>query len=128
MLAIGGADEHIDYLGYICGPYDMTFRLVNQGLDERWLRDEYSYHVWHPNEGCVNIDYQGPNDGRGMSLRSLESRTIGRVEPCVENPWIRERRQGARLTAEQLLEYVALHDEPTWRVGQQPAPTRRCFC
>src|SRR5207248_1492620 len=29
MLAIGGADEHLDYLGYVCGPYDMTFRLVN---------------------------------------------------------------------------------------------------
>ena len=29
LVAIGGADEHLDYLGYICGPYDMTFRLVN---------------------------------------------------------------------------------------------------
>jgi hypothetical protein len=49
LIAIGGADEHLDYLGYYCGPYDMTFRLVNDGLGERWLRDEYLYHVWHPN-------------------------------------------------------------------------------
>src|SRR5262249_5758853 len=28
LIAIGGADEHIDYLGHICGPYEMTFRLV----------------------------------------------------------------------------------------------------
>jgi hypothetical protein len=29
LLAIGGADEHIDYLGYMCGPYELTFRLMN---------------------------------------------------------------------------------------------------
>ena len=127
MLAIGGADEHIDYLGYICGPYDMTFRLVNHGLTERWLRDEYLYHVWHPNEGCVNVDYQGPNDGRGMSLRSLESRTIGRVEPCVANPWIQEARQGMRFTVQQLMDRLAATDEPSWRVGQQPKPDESVF-
>ncbi|MCH7500610.1 MAG: hypothetical protein IH886_11475 [Nitrospinae bacterium] len=31
LIAIGGADEHLDYLGHICGPYEMTFRLVNDG-------------------------------------------------------------------------------------------------
>jgi glycosyltransferase involved in cell wall biosynthesis len=127
MLAIGGADEHIDYLGYICGPYDMTFRLVNHGLAERWLRDEYSYHVWHPNEGCVNIDYQGPNDGRGMSLRSLESRRMGRVQSCLENPWIRQARQGKTLPLEDLLQRVAEQDEPSWRAPQQPNPDDSVF-
>ena len=34
LLAIGGADEHVDYLGYVCGPYDMTWRLVNMGRTE----------------------------------------------------------------------------------------------
>ena len=48
LLAVGGADEHIDYLGHICGPYDMTFRLVNSGRREIWLTDEYLYHTWHP--------------------------------------------------------------------------------
>ncbi len=27
LIAVGGADEHLDYLGYVCGPYDLTFRL-----------------------------------------------------------------------------------------------------
>jgi len=122
LLAIGGADEHVDYLGYICGPYELTFRLVNHGLTERWLRDEYIYHVWHPNEGGINTDYQGPSDGLGMSLRSLESRATGRIEPFLENPWIRQAREGKHLNVQELLQSLADREEPTWRVGNQPPP------
>jgi hypothetical protein len=121
LLAIGGADEHLDYLGYICGPYDLTFRLVNHGLAERWLRDEYIYHVWHPNESGINTDYQGPNDGRGMSLRSLEARATGRVEPFLENPWIARQRAGEKLEVRGLLSLLADREESTWRVGNQPS-------
>lgn len=122
LLAIGGADEHLDYLGYICGPYDLTFRLVNHGLKERWLRDEFIYHVWHPNEGGINTDYQGPNDGRGMSLRSLEARATGRVEPFVENPWVRQARAGGKVNVQDLVSLLADREEPTWRRGNQPSP------
>jgi len=127
LVAIGGSDEHLDYLGYICGPYDMTFRLVNAGLEERWLRDEYLYHVWHPNESGMNTDYQGPNDGRGMSLRSLEARGTKRVEPFLENPWIAQTRQGDRLDVHQMLNLLAKHEEPTWRVGNQPSADDSVF-
>ena len=47
LIAIGGADEHIDFLGHICGPYDMTFRLSCMGKKEVWLEDEFTYHTWH---------------------------------------------------------------------------------
>jgi hypothetical protein len=127
LLDIGGADEHLDYLGYICGPYDMTFRLVNHSLTERWLRDEYLYHVWHPNIGADNADYQGPSDGRGMSSRSLESRLIGRVQPCLENPWIRREREGTPLNADELLSALAEREEPAWKAGQQPAESDAVF-
>lgn len=127
LIAIGGADEHIDYLGYICGPYEMTFRLVNHGLAERWLRDEYLYHVWHPNEGGINTDYQGPSDGRGMSQRSLEARSIGRVEPFQENPWVRQVRQGKTLDVKQVLDLLASQEEPAWRAGAQPSPDESVF-
>jgi hypothetical protein len=127
MIAIGGADEHIDYLGYICGPYDMTFRLANHGLAERWLPHEYLYHVWHPNESGINADYQGPNDGRGVSLRALEARAIGRILPYVENTWVRQRRQGNCLDVHQLLRLVADREEPAWRVGKQPAADEAVF-
>src|SRR5262245_57816287 len=41
LIAIGGADEHVDFLGHVCGPYDLTFRLVNAGHRERWHEKEW---------------------------------------------------------------------------------------
>ncbi len=120
LLAIGGSDEHLDYLGYICGPYDLTFRLLNYGLEERWLRDEYLFHVWHPNEGGINTDYQGPSDGRGMSLRALESRMTERTLPWLENPWVRLAREGRPLEVHELVKALAAQAEPTWHNGSQP--------
>lgn len=92
LLAIGGADEHLDYLGYVCGPYELTFRLLNYGRRERWLRDEYLYHTWHPNQYGFNVDHQGPHDGMHMALLALEARATFRVGPCVKCPWLRGQR------------------------------------
>ena len=86
LLRIGGADEHIDYLGYICGPYEMTFRLINAGCREVWHPSEFSYHVWHPNEGNGRKEYEGPHDGRNMSTRALNLIRNKRVLPWVKNP------------------------------------------
>ncbi|MBI5560795.1 MAG: glycosyltransferase [Deltaproteobacteria bacterium] len=88
IINIGGADEHIDYLGHICGPYEMTFRLVNHGRTEAWHKDEFLYHLWHPGiDG--DADYMGPHDGRNISTVALKARTIGRVLPLSENPAIK---------------------------------------
>ncbi|TAN64006.1 glycosyltransferase [bacterium] len=84
MIAVGGADEHIDYLGHICGPYEMTFRLVNAGKREVWLRDEFIYHVWHPGTDGVN-NHMGPHDGRNVSTTALSIKRTGRTMPLVEN-------------------------------------------
>ena len=85
LIDIGGADEHIDYLGHVCGPYDMTFRLVNSGKQEVWHPTEFLYHVWHPGQAGYH-NYLGPHDGKQMSTRALETRRTGRVFPYVENP------------------------------------------
>ena len=96
LIAIGGADEHIDYLGHICGPYDMTFRLFNLGRCEVWHEGEFMYHTWHP--GAYGVDnYLGPHDGRHMSSTALEALAAGRVLPLVENRTIHALRQGERL-------------------------------
>jgi hypothetical protein len=92
LLAIGGADEHIDYLGHICGPYDMTFRLVNFGRREIWHQSEFLYHTWHPGQAGVD-NYLGPHDGRHMSTTSLTALVTGRRAPLLENPAIRMRRE-----------------------------------
>jgi hypothetical protein len=93
LIAIGGADMHIHYLGHICGPYDMTFRLINQGRREVWETKEFLYHTWHPGQAGAD-NYMGPHDGRHMSTTSLEALTTGRVEPLLESPAIRALREG----------------------------------
>ncbi len=84
FITIGGADEHIDYLGHVCGPYEMTFRLVNSGKREIWHDHEFLYHVWHPGtDGKGN--YSGPHDGQNMSTTALNARYTSRILPLVEN-------------------------------------------
>ncbi len=92
LIEIGGADEHKDFLGHICGPYDMTFRLINAGKCEIWHENEFLYHVWHPGtEGERN--YSGPAVG-AMSATAYNTLETGRVLPLVENPAINILRTG----------------------------------
>jgi hypothetical protein len=93
ILDIGGADEDLTYLGHICGPYDMTFRLMNSGRRLVWESKEYLYHTWHP--GSDGIDnYLGPHDGRNMSTTAFQALCSGRVKPLIENNAIRRLRTG----------------------------------
>lgn len=96
LIAIGGADEHLDYLGHVCGPYELTFRLVNKGLREIWHDHVFLYHTWHPgSDGDFN--YIGPHDGRHMSTTALAARDTGRIMPLVENATVRGLREGRGL-------------------------------
>jgi hypothetical protein len=105
MIAIGGADMHIDYLGHICGPYDMTFRLINYGRRELWDPTEFTYHTWHPGQAGAD-NYLGPHDGRHMSTTSLEALTSGRITPLDENEAIRLLRTRATQDADEALKHV----------------------
>ena len=87
MIAIGGADMHIDYLGHICGPYEITWRLVNAGKREMWHSHEWLYHVWHPGQ-AGDQNFAGPHDGLHISLRALWCRAHGQTLPFAENPAI----------------------------------------
>lgn len=91
LITIGGADEHIDYLGHICGPYEMTFRLVNYGRCEVWHQTEFMYHTWHPGQAGIK-NYLGRHDGRHVSAAALDALIDGRTAPVVENATIRELR------------------------------------
>lgn len=91
LIAIGGADEHIDYLGHICGPYDMTFRLVNLGHREIWHQTEFMYHTWHPGQAGED-NYLGPHDGRHVSTTALDALISGRTMPLEENESIKNLR------------------------------------
>lgn len=95
VIAIGGADEDLTYLGHICGPYDMTFRLMNAGRRLVWETEEYLYHTWHPGTEGVN-NYLGPHDGRHMSTTAFQALCSGRIPPVIENEAIRRLRTGSQ--------------------------------
>src|SRR5207247_982573 len=100
-------------------PYELTFRLVNYyGRQERWLRNEYLYHTWHPNTSGINADYHGPHDGRFMSLRALDARASYRVKPYLKSPLFG---RGQVPGLDQYFEFLETRDEPSWRNGSQPA-------
>jgi len=85
LIAIGGSDEHLDYLGHVCGPYELTVRLINAGIPDKLQDKHFLYHVYHPHQGGGDNDYCGPNNGRGMSLTAMEIPKTGRVFPLLEN-------------------------------------------
>lgn len=108
-IAIEGADEHIDYVGHICGPYDLTFRLINLGKKEIWHTKEFLYHTWHP--GSDGIDnYMGPHDGYNMSTNAIESLFTGRIYPHVVNLLMQRLKEGNSITEEDALNDGISHE------------------
>jgi hypothetical protein len=110
MIAIGGADEHIDFLGHICGPYDMTFRLVVQGRREIWHQSEFMFHTWHPGQAGVD-NYLGPHDGRHVSTTALDALIFRRTAPLLENGAVRLLRTGAQVSDSELLSHIIRPDD-----------------
>lgn len=84
LIKIGGADEHIDYLGHICGSYEMTFRLENLGKRVKWSTKEFLYHTWHPGSDGIG-NYMGPHDGKNISSRALNLLDNAQIEPYTKN-------------------------------------------
>lgn len=102
LIAIGGSDEHLDYLGHVCGPYELTFRLRNLGRREFWHPSELLYHVWHPGQ-AGNGNYVGPHDGMHMSSTALEVVDSGRIQPIVKNKAIRALQEDPTLDPKSLI-------------------------
>jgi GT2 family glycosyltransferase len=125
LIAIGGADMHLDYLGHIAGAYEMTWRLVNLGKREVWHDAEWLYHVWHPGQ-AGDRNYAGPHDGRHISTRALMCLHSDRTLPFLESPGLRKLRPDAgRAPNAALLEEVMDPDWlPSWRYDRLGAVTR----
>lgn len=110
-IRFGGFDEHASYRGYLCGPYDLGWRLVNAGWPEIW-HDE-SVALWH----FAHPDPIGTNGQRaslrqllekvyphlhGHALTAVEAFSTGRFQALQENHEIwalrmRDRRIGSEL-------------------------------
>ena len=103
LIAIGAADEHFDYVGHVCGPYEMTFRMINAGIRELWHQLEFIYHTWHSGQ-AGDKNYVGPHDGRLISTTALSVLSSGRVAPLVENEAVKILRKGERCSEDILQE------------------------
>lgn len=102
----GGFDEHRSYRGYLCGPYDLGWRLVNAGIPEIW--HDPSVVLWH----FAHPDPIGVN-GLGSSFKlmlentyphvdlhaitAVDALSSGRVMPLEENPEIHAARMRDRV-------------------------------
>lgn len=119
LIAVGGADEHIDYLGHIAGAYELTWRLANAGKREVWHQAEFLYHTWHPGSDGED-NYLGPHDGRNLSTTALRVRRTGRTMPLVENPAIRWLRLQGPVGADrkESLEMVLGDHAETWTIDE----------
>jgi hypothetical protein len=117
LIAIGGADEHLDYLGHICGPYEMTFRLINAGAAELWHPTEFLYHTWHPGQ-AGDGNYLGPHDGRHMSTTALDALITTRTLPFVENRAVAAMRHGVAHEGDLERQLIAADRCQLWKCGR----------
>lgn len=96
-IRFGGFDEHPSYSGYMCGPYDLAWRLVNAGWPEIWHDSSVAlWHFAHPDP--VGTNGQKASLGQlmekahphlqGHALSAVEAFSTGRFQPLQENPTI----------------------------------------
>jgi len=105
IVRFGGFDEHRSLRGYLCGPYELGWRLVNAGLPEVWHDESMtSWHFQHPEP----LGLQGWLFSRKMwrevayphvdyhALTAVDAFSSGRLLPLQENPEIHQRRMTLR--------------------------------
>lgn len=110
-IRFGGFDEHPSYRGYLCGPYDLGWRLINAGWPELWHDPSVAlWHFAHPDPIGTNgqqaslkqlLEKAYPHID-GHALTAVEGFSTGRFQPLRENPQIwalrmKDRRVGSEL-------------------------------
>lgn len=104
-IRFGGFDEHKSYRGYLCGPYDLGWRLINAGIPERWHDTSVVlWHFAHPDPVGVNritptlrsiCESVHPHVDL-HALTAVEAFSCGRFKPLKENPEIFDLRMKER--------------------------------
>ena len=129
-IRFGGFDEHKSYLGYLCGPYDLGWRLVNAGWPEIWHDESVAlWHFAHPDPIGANgqqaslkqlLEKAYPHI-HGHALTAVEAFSTGRFQPLLENPEIwKLRMKDRRIGSELETRYCALTGQggySSWAVG-----------
>ena len=102
-IRFGGFDEHDSYRGFICGPYDIAWRLVNAGLPQTWHDASTAlWHFAHPAPYFHPRRFSLENLRRWFevthphceyhALTAVEAFSTGRMLPLQENPEVHNRR------------------------------------
>ena len=104
-LRYGGFDEHRIFRGYLCGPYDLGWRLVNAGLPETWAEPDIAlWHFAHPDPPASLssgfslrrwLEVRAPHL-KYHALAAVEAFSSGRLLPRRENPMIFSKRMNIR--------------------------------
>ena len=103
-LRFGGFDEHPAYRGYVCGPYELGWRLVNAGLPEIWHPEAVTlWHFAHPEPSghflqfsldrwcevsAPHVDFH--------AWKAVEAFSTGRLLPSLEHPGVHAERMQLR--------------------------------
>jgi len=83
FIRFGGLDEFEGYRSYICGVYELVFRMKNGGIKEKWLKKEFLVHTFHP-WMKPNIDKIGPHF-KHLSTISLKQFYDKNILSILEN-------------------------------------------
>lgn len=97
-IGFGGVDEHDTYHGLICGPNELTWRMMNSGVPEFW-HDLRIYHFAHPGSDGQAKDEVGPTQKHTLwhNQTAVDGFRQGRLLPLVENPEIHRLRMEQRI-------------------------------
>ena len=104
-IALGGFDEHYSFRGYMCGPYDLAWRLINAGIPEVWHDPSVAlWHFAHPDPTGSTTPFSmelwkevADSHIDGHALTAVEAFSTGRTWVLKENPELHRLRMEQRV-------------------------------
>jgi GT2 family glycosyltransferase len=120
-IRFGGFDEHKSFSGYLCGPYDLGWRLINASIPEIWHDESIAlWHFAHPDPAASQEQPFSLKLWREKSyphidhhaLKAVEAFSTGRLLPLKENPEIYKIRMKQRRIG------TAFEKKYAWITGQ----------
>jgi hypothetical protein len=104
-ISFGGFDEHRSFRGYMCGPYDLAWRLINAGIPEIWHDPSVAlWHFAHPDPTGTTRPFSMElwkeitnSHIDGHALTAVEAFSTGRTWVLKENREVHRRRMEQRV-------------------------------
>ncbi|KJU84435.1 Glycosyl transferase, family 2 domain protein [Candidatus Magnetobacterium bavaricum] len=106
-IRYGAFDEHDSYRGYLCGPYELGWRLVNAGMPEVWYDHTVTalWHYAHPDpvgvnglRASINIIFENTYPHVDLhAIKAVEAFSAGKMLPLKENPKVFDMRMKDRV-------------------------------